>query len=520
MPDYQSLVGQFGGLDEKLYLAKLEKTCDFEDPEMMYNYNRANLKDIRPDVPILESDQPRYNNYSTDRLNLRHVGRRSEAEPYLPDGTFLDFDFLNKDPRGNAVGPDFKEHVKQQQARTKFIKHGIDADNSVPSGGGVNPTKMVMDMKATLPCIKQRLKIFDDSLSQFNRGGMSHTIATDVDECVQKTDDRPPDMRDEICNPRMNKQQDISNNIKIGWRTTTDNIFKVAKYGQIRRGPACIKEDINKNRKNTHISHDIIASYADQNSSAKIAAKMIDIIKRKEMDIECGKDMEFESSRTGQSARRQKILPEDLKSTQTQACASQQASAHSELNTNGTSSHLKGQHHKVDVNKMGKAIIDPLIVDIMVGINKKMAPREVKDLRDFVQQSAEEMGILVQQANKKLNTTELTNKLSWDTEANHEKGVSYKIANYSKLATNTCINKPKNQNAYDFEAYKEEQKIYGQHRGNLANPSLQNIKVTTYDQKSALDVVGTKLIGGLGSKYMRPYMDRDMIVTTEVTARN
>jgi hypothetical protein len=30
----------------------------------------------------------------------------------LPDGTFLDYEFLNKDPRGIAVGPDFKELAK------------------------------------------------------------------------------------------------------------------------------------------------------------------------------------------------------------------------------------------------------------------------------------------------------------------------------------------------------------------------------------------------------------------------
>jgi hypothetical protein len=522
MPDYSN-VGQYGGIDESLYLKKMETTCNFEDPEMLYNYNRANLKDIRPDAPILESDQPRYNNYSADRLNLRHVGRRTEAEPWLPDGTFLDFDFLNKDPRGHALEPDMREHVKQQQARTKFIKHGIDVDHSVPSGGGINPTRMVMNMKATLPCVKQRLKIFDDSLSQYNRGGMSHTMMTDAEECVQKTDDKSPDMRDEICDTRMNKQNDLSNDTQIGWRTTTDNTFKVAKYGQIRRGPSCTTQDAYKNRGNVYTTHDTVSSYFNQNTAAKTAAKMIDIIKKREMAMENGKDMEFDESGNNQAGRKQKITPSDLKPTQIESFTSQPVTAHTELNPTGTTSHFKGNmlKPKLDSNKMKKSIVDPLIVDIMVGINRKMTPREIKDLREAIQQSAEEATMLIQQANTKQTNKEITNKLLWDSQANHEKGKSYKIANYSKLGSNICINKPKNHRAYDFEPYKLQQKIYGQRRGNIQNPSLYNMDVIEYDQNAPLDVVGTKLIGGFGSKYTQPYIDKgDMSRNEEITARN
>ncbi len=90
MAGTDSIVGSGSLMPESFYLKKMETTCIYEDPDQLENFYRQSLKDISPDKPFFESDQPRYNNFSQDRLNLRHYGKRVETLPYLPDGTFLD----------------------------------------------------------------------------------------------------------------------------------------------------------------------------------------------------------------------------------------------------------------------------------------------------------------------------------------------------------------------------------------------------------------------------------------------
>jgi hypothetical protein len=130
-----SLQGSYGSVPISEYLKKMEQTCLFEPEDQLDNYMRDSLKNTDTDTPLFESDQPRRDNHSRERLSLRHTGRRTEAEPFLPDGSFLDYEFLNADPRGTAVGPDMMKHRKQQEARGKFIKMGYDDDMSVPSEG-------------------------------------------------------------------------------------------------------------------------------------------------------------------------------------------------------------------------------------------------------------------------------------------------------------------------------------------------------------------------------------------------
>lgn len=512
-----SLSGSGSLMTEASYLKKMEMTCLYENPDQLYDYYRQSLKDIRPDAPLFESDQPRRNNYSTDRLNLRHVGKRVEAMPNLPDGTFLDFDGLQTDVRGSALDPDMKQHRKQQEARGKFIKHGNDEDNSVPSAGW-NPVHLVRDMTSQFYPLKNRLKIFDDSMNSMSAGtGINQASRKNTAECMQEADAKSPEMRDEMCYNRANKTVDLSNNTSIGWRRTTDHTFQVAKYGQMRTGNKN-SADIIKNKQNSHVAHDIQISYRDQSVSKTLALKMIDLAKKKNNSMNSA-DVAFDESTINKN-RSQKITTDDMAGMQARDTdTSQEAAAHTQLGGEQVQ-HITGAMAKprLDSNRMDKVKINTHVVEYMASVNRKMTPREINDLRENILQSVEFSGLMVEQKQKRNKINDKGNELLWSSGANFERGKSMKMANYRKLKP---LPVAVDQNQYDFEQYKQIQKTSDQRRGNIQNPEMYNMDVIDYDNDAGIEVVGTKLVGKRGSKYMNPYIDHgdtDKSLMSDITA--
>lgn len=511
--------GTYGNMPISAYLKKMEQTCVYEDPNQLYNYYRESLKDLRPDKPLFESDQTRRDNKSEDRLNLRHAGAFGSTEdPYLPDGTFLDYDGLQSDVRGTALDPDMKQHRIQQEARGKFIKQGNDEDNSIPSAGW-NPTHVLRDKTAQFYPLKNRLKIFDESFNSMSAGtGINQAQRKTTAECMQETTSMAPEMQDETCGNRTNKVNDLSNNTSIGWRRTTDHMFHVAKYGMMRGQNTNV--DTVKNRSNAHVAHDMAVSYRDQNVSKTLSLKMIDLAKQKQMGMDSGRDLQLGSS-TQTQQRTQKITTADMAGMAVRDTdESQETTAHGQLAGEQTQHVTGAMTMQLDSDRVGKTIVDPFIIEYMASVNRKMTPREVDDLRSSVLQSVECNGLMVQQSNKKYNN-DYNNELLWQSGANFERGSSMKTANYKKLKP---LPLAKNQNDYDFEAYKRSQKTQGQRRGNVQNPDLYNMDVLEYDQEQCMgnEVTGTKQVGRRGSKYMTGYLDKENNsnnMMSDITAR-
>lgn len=516
-----SLAGSGSLMSESLYLKKMEQTCIYENPDQLYDYYRVSLKDIRPDAPTFESDQPRRDNYSRDRLNLRHVGKRTVANPDLPDGTFLEFDGLQSDVRGTALDPDMKQHRRQQEARGKFIKQGVDDDNSIPSSGW-NPTHVLRDKTAQFYPLKNRMKIFDESMGTFSAGtGMNQAQRKMTGECMQETDTMPLEMQDEVCGNRANKTNTLSNNTSIGWRRTTDHMFKTAKYGMMRGQSNPNNTDLLKNRSNAYIAHDVQVSYRDQVASKTLSLKMIDLAKRKKNEMNA-QDIQLGASLNTQM-RTKKITPADMAGVQARKTDStQMATAHEGLNGE-VAPHTSGATviPQVDSNLMAKVVIDPYIIEYMASVNRKMTASEMDDLRDSVLQSVDATGLMVEQNVKRAKNSDLGNELMWQSGANFVPGTSLKMANYRKLKP---LKEAKDQNMYDFEAYKQSQKTSGQRRGKIQTPDLYNMDVLQYDQNQDLgsEMVGTKTIGRRGNKYMTGYLDKESNsnnMMSDVTAR-
>ncbi len=498
-----SIVGSGSYMPEDMYLKKMEMSCIFEDPDQLNNHFRNTLKDMRPDKPFFESDQPRHNNFSKDRLNLRHCGKRVTTEPYLPDGTFLDYEFTIKDPRGVALGPDMMRHRKQQEMRGKFIKHGNDEDNSTPSSGW-NPMHVVQDVRGQFYNVKNRMKIFEESMDSRHNGGASQKHLTSTGVCMQEVSERAPIMRDEACYNRSNVINDLSNNTSIGWRRTTDHRFKVAKYGQIRGNAPLSTQDWSKNRGNARLEHDVLLSWKDQNVSKQLTLKMIDMAQKKYNDIEAGKSVLLSQSQDTQT-RSKKLTSRDLVEIKSSITESRDSAPNVLLNDERKN--RAGVQQIMDSNKMEKIIIDPIIIDQMCSINRKMGPREQDDLRESIEQSNENYGILIEQSNNTSLYGDSNNEMLWESEANYERGTSMSVANYSKLATSTFVNS-KSGDGTDFEQYTKNSKQTDQRRGRLTN-ELYNLNAIDYDTSYGKEMSSAKQVGVLGSKYMRQFMDKE-----------
>ncbi len=520
-----SIVGSGSLMPESVYLKKMEQTCIYEDPDQLDNHFRNTLKNQRCDKPFFESDMPRRDNYSRDRLNLRYGGRRVNTEPYLPDGTFLDYEFTLKDPRGIATQPDMMQYRRQQESRGRFIKHGNDEDNSVPSSGW-NPTQVVKAIKGQFYNVKERMKIFDESMDGRHNGGVSNTKLTSTGVCLQETDARAPIMQDAMCYNQARYLNDLSNNTSIGWRRTTDHIFQIAKYGQIRGNALLSTQNWAKNRSNARVEHDVMLSWKDQTITKALSMKMIDMARKKYNDIETGKTVLLSEGKESQIDRNKKLSARDLSGLQSRPTDEARApDAHDLLKSERQPN--KNMAPTLDSQKQEKIIIDPYIIEFMGAVNRKMAPREMDDLREQIEQSGEYHGVLVEQNNKIFNpNVDMNNELLWQSEANYIKGTSMNVANYSKIAANTYINGGDQYNA-GFERFHRNSKESNQRRGNLLN-GMYTMDVLEYDNEYGDEINAVKQIGKMGNKYMRQFMDKgDMEYflneghgMADITARN
>jgi hypothetical protein len=507
-----SLQGSYGSMPISKYLEKMEQTCLFEPEDQLDNYMRDSLKNTDTDAPLFESDQPRRDNHSRERLSLRHTGRRTEAEPFLPDGTFTDFEFLNADPRGTAVGPDMMKHRKQQEARGKFIKMGYDDDMSVPSEGR-SQARVIQDIKGGFYQVKNRLKVFDESMGTFNTSGVHHAVKTTQDRCLQSQDEKAPEMQDEICNTRSSKVADLSNNTSIGWRRTTDHRFQIAKYNQVRSSMSKDKVDVLKNRENSQIAHDVFNTTQDVANAKSLAIKMIDLSNKKRNEMKAVNNALMGTSKKQKNTKSKRILSKDLINMRIGVKKSQDPTANETLGGD-MRQHVRGDMTKpqLDTNRSKKAIVDPFIIGFISSYNKNFTKQQTDDLREKVLKSGVFYGLLQDQSNKKQQLSEIKNELLWSSIGNHIKGISMNVKNYARTHDSTTLHKPKNKNTYDYEQYKTGQKVQGQRRGNIQNPDLYVYESTVFDQKNdAPEHTGSKLVGSLGNKYMTRFINRNGI---------
>lgn len=502
MSGVDTIVGSGSYMPNDSYLKKIETTKLFEPENQIEDYQRQTLKDLSCDAPFFESDQPRRGFESKGHLSLRHSGKRSEAEPWLPDGTFLDFPFVEKDPRGNALNPDMREHVKQQKARGKFYNYRSDADNSVPESG-IHPSHMSKMIRNAQHITKDKLKIFDTSFDGWHNGSSIGKPITQTGAFLQDRDLIVPSLAGATYFNRSSLTDQLSTGAPIGWRKTTDHRFKVSKYGIMRSTTSPYKNDWYKNRANSHIDHDITVSWQGQNLNKATALLMMDLAQKKVTAHQTGLHTVFENSEETQT-RTQRIQADDLIEAKYKSKETRSEDAHTGLN--GDVKNTNRKHHRDDETLQEKTIINQNIIEFMSSINTRLGPQESKDIRDKIQASADDMGIYAEGRTYNANRELFDNKSKWNSLANHKKGKSKTVIKYKGASLPSGESK---MPMLEYEKFTKKSKSTQQRRGNIDNYKIQNTQSTKHDMEFHSEGVFTQHKGPMGSKYMTSYHQRD-----------
>jgi hypothetical protein len=517
-----TIVGSGFDMPYDMLLRKQEVTCMYESPSMVEDFQRSSLKDMRPLPALFESDQPRGgtdlqgnpygNNISKRFLSFRDSGFMSEqgAEPYLPDGTFLDHQFLERDPRGIATEPDMRKHVYQQYSRASLINFKNDSDDSVPESG-INPWDMNRNVRGTQNVFKNYFKNFSTAKDAWSTAAFrTDFAASKVEQYENSSDMRDPS---HLANRNvMNITNTLSNDTSIGFRRTTDHEFKIEKYGKTNIGASFTDEDWYKNRSNSHIDHDVLVSWQDTNVSKAAALKMIDLSKQKlDAHLTGLQGMIWDESKNSRSTK-YKLTPSDMAGMKKrQTLDTQPISAHQSLNGDITTS--SGQRLiTIDAPVINKTKIHSTMVEKLGMINQITTKQQKEDLRNDILQSTIDSNIYMTRAN--MTPAEMSqdpDKVLWDSIADYEKGNSKAIMNYKAAAKEVKGHNLDKLSEVNFEYDSKNNK---QRRGRLDTVSINKKSEGRIDNDFGRDDSVTKLVGALGSKYMTQHMDRDGAVNS------
>jgi hypothetical protein len=153
-----------GNIPYEPYLAKLERSMVYEPRGQLDTERRQALLDRSGDEPLYDDEFPGDRAYSKQVLGLRSDMTRGEPglRPYLPDGTFLDHEFMEKETRDQGDLPDFKNFRVHTQTRASGHRFGTDeplATNEQELSG----MKLIRQRAQSMKDARGRLKIFTTS---------------------------------------------------------------------------------------------------------------------------------------------------------------------------------------------------------------------------------------------------------------------------------------------------------------------------------------------------------------------
>lgn len=413
-------LGPTGTIPQDEYLRKIQSSGVPEDPEQVETYLRAQLSDFRPDAPFFESDQPRDpsdrgSGYgSREALNLRYSGARSDALPYLPDGTFLDHEFMERDPRGTQNVPLFSKYKAQGMARSPYYNFGKDADWSVPETG-VNPVQMVAKIRNAQQQVKDRLQIFDESMDSWStpsaavRGPTSAVAMVTADGTIVNLAEATARQRRDPVNVLSNRYPLVNRH------SEPDQRVKISKYGQIRPVMDIGANDWSTNRYNAYMDHQIPMQIDGQMVNRMLGHLILSISGQQATKQLVAQGADYSESEVNQLRRsRRQIDPDDLYKVMMIGGVSHSISAQQE-NFEETPVRLQGRMRTFDLHKTRDlASLNHKILRSMEQVSRKLGPQKHKDLRDSIKQSAADYGLYTEQ------TQRPTHKQKVDSTLNRE----------------------------------------------------------------------------------------------------
>lgn len=404
--------GQYGYLPQDMILQKIEQTCMKEDPNVLDKFMRRSLLDISPDKPFLASDEPRRNykvgrdgnvqwgggNQSTSRLNLQYSGQgRSTISPHLPDGTFLDFDGLAQDSRSLTPGPNMSKLTDQRKARAKFTKFAPDGPETSLEAG-LPPWKVVENRVKMFYPSKDRFKEFETSLEGWatpfkqiprNLSGADRTRQTQLSDKVAA-------IQEGSIRNRRDPVILASNNINVGWGSTPDSVFKVAKYGLVLPAKPLSTDDPTKNRLCAENTQRIVDLTMEESNQA-MAHMITDFVKLRNVLNEAMPQFKFGESTKQENIKMKQRFTDNLRKLLEKTLMTQHASANQNLDLHGKNT--KSKLPQI-IEMFGKSHINQHITTFMESVNRAQKDRDMNDLRDKIYESAERYGIYAVSSNK------------------------------------------------------------------------------------------------------------------------
>lgn len=411
-----TISGQAGTIPDDEYLRKIQQTDIYEDPEDYENYGRSILSDFRPDKPFFESEQIRDPNDSgsgygsREKLSLLHNGTRYDADPYLPDGTFLDHEFAVPDPRGVETITNLSGARKQAIYRNKMIPYHSDNSFSVPESN-ITPAAMRENIRSYgQKDFQNRYVNFEESMDNWSNPKEthkkgSHVVMTTHDGTIMNLADADYLHRQDPINLISNRQPSLLR------MSGTDQRKKVSKYGMIRARMNYSDINIAKNKENSFLDHNTV-ELNGQMVNRMLANLIVDLEGQRNTKQIVTQGTNYDDSTVNlMRESRTHIHPDDLYKMMLigLSSSSQTPSANQEFFEN---SYRINHGSKINIKSLnGKSKLNHHIADIIVQSNKKQGKKNVETIQNLVKKSAADYGLYQELNNNRRNVTEVTNTL-------------------------------------------------------------------------------------------------------------
>lgn len=370
--DFDIKIGlPYGEMPPEALMSKFEMTNDNIDCDEAYDiYARDTLVDRTPDRPTFAYEEQRRSFRGKDYLTLLHEGARGGVNFIGHPEAFLEL--TEKDPRGIAVDPDYKQLKKQHEARMRFQRFSADADNSITGGGWNEGQVQQAKRDAAFKGMKPRLRIFSTS-KDGRREGINRRwqVKSEVTRVYGQSDSYGDAIKDFAMNPQratVKLSNEVLRNQRLYQMFTPDHEFHVARYGDANRTAKRLSQPDNK-KENTDIDYefnddDVSRCYK---AAGILMGKVVNQKKDTETDTQHGNNTVI-AARKNELAQIQRDLTlivrnvqqdaetTDQTATMTTKTAKPQLAAHNKKVVDG-GSHLTPAHVHLNGELMYKAVV-------------------------------------------------------------------------------------------------------------------------------------------------------------------
>jgi hypothetical protein len=221
-----------GKMDVTNFLSQFTESAVVEDIDMNRERRKA-LMDYGPDPILFEEDMPRLNNFSKERLNLRHFGAYDPTGPWKNDE--YDLQHHDKDPRGWLGETDWKKyHAADEPKMRQRIFHS--SSDKVIASQGVSWTDVQRRLSRMRAELKGYMPWFSESLSTMGAGktNLNYNTPSATADMVSREID--PHHYSAVDNKNVNR----FNYGNLGGkyfldRTTTDHVMPTSSYNFLFR---------------------------------------------------------------------------------------------------------------------------------------------------------------------------------------------------------------------------------------------------------------------------------------------